>query len=227
MCEKILKVFVADPPATRIAKHNNKLPAGMFVPSISGWLLQTLILLGQRTFRHTVFTSSMVPTSRVRILGLSSLQTGQNLKRSRICVKNMMYFGCFLTSVSISLQVKQTLLRWSYKDKRRFVQWVMLLYLLVLIRMGKWRSNLGLLLHSCIREVSAAWCNDIWQTFHKYVIQTIVWNAQMIQWKDLKFKSTIVIKKTKASYAVTYCMFNILLVNNIFIALWFLNEKEL
>ena len=96
ICWKTFKILLADPPATRIAKHSRKFPAGILVPGILGWLCQVFVLLLQEGFEHMVVTSAIVPFSWTWTSGLSDLQHGQNLKRVNNWVKNTINFGSVL-----------------------------------------------------------------------------------------------------------------------------------
>jgi len=82
MCLKIWKTLLADPPATRIAKHSKKFPAGILVAGMTGWLFQTNSLrhLG---CEHTQLTSAIVPSWRVSTKGLGACQKWQKLNKMR------------------------------------------------------------------------------------------------------------------------------------------------
>ena len=61
MWSNIRSTFVAVPPASNIANDNNRLPAGIRVPSICCWLLHTFSLFRHLGFAQRIRTSAIVP----------------------------------------------------------------------------------------------------------------------------------------------------------------------
>ena len=87
------KTFDADAPETKMAMHNRKFPAGIFVPTISGWLFQMTSFFWHFGLAQVVVTSTIVPTLLVSTRGFSLLQVKQNLNSINSWDMKTMYFG--------------------------------------------------------------------------------------------------------------------------------------
>jgi len=62
MCAKTVNTLEADAPASKMAIHRRKLPAGNFVPGIGGWLCHVVFGLGHLGFEQVLVTTASVPT---------------------------------------------------------------------------------------------------------------------------------------------------------------------
>ena len=78
--------LVAEVPAVKLPKDNNKFPAEMEVPVISGWLFHVVSLL-HFGLEQVTFTWAMVPFCTMSTSTASDLHDGQNLKRANSWVK--------------------------------------------------------------------------------------------------------------------------------------------
>jgi len=109
MLLNIWSTLEAEPPETKMAKHNKKFPAGILVPTISGWLLHTFSGEGQLVLVHTVFISTMVPISLLVTVGFPDLQTGHTLNNNNSFDKKTINFGCFrrLDSKAMLKEIKR------------------------------------------------------------------------------------------------------------------------
>ncbi len=56
MCFNALITFVAEVPAVRVPKDNNKFPAGIEVPVITGWLFHVVSYLPHSSLEQVTFT---------------------------------------------------------------------------------------------------------------------------------------------------------------------------
>lgn len=101
MCWNICKTFDAELPDSNIDMHNRKLPAGILVPGIFGWLFQTVSFLLHLLLVQVEVITAMVPTCFVSTSGLSALQEWQNLNRSSSWDRKTKNFGCFCSLLSL------------------------------------------------------------------------------------------------------------------------------
>ncbi len=118
MCLKICITFEIAPPASNVAMLSSRLPAGIFVPVIWGWLFQifSFIHLG---LMQKLLTMTNVPHFLASTLGLSDLQKWQNLNNNKSWLRNTINFGSVrkFPSIASILRLKRWKLQTSYTVK--------------------------------------------------------------------------------------------------------------
>ena len=75
--------LVAELTAVKMPKDNNKFPAGIEVPVITGWLSYVVSFFLHSIFGQVTFTLAIVPFCKTSTITLSDLHVGQNLNYSQ------------------------------------------------------------------------------------------------------------------------------------------------
>ena len=106
MCLKIWRTLLAKPAATNIANDNRKLPAGILLPLIVGWLLHVLSFCLQPGLLETITTFAIVSNRLISIAGFSVLHDGRVLNYNKSCDRRI-NLGCILKLLSATCTLKK------------------------------------------------------------------------------------------------------------------------